>query len=336
MKHFFLYIVYLFASSLLIVFLLEGIGRVLIHVKYGVPGKSYGLWKYDSELGATHRFNAYNTHTSTNNLGFRNKEDVFDPKPPGSLRIIAFGGSTTFGYNLADGETYTELLEHKIRNIPGYEKSQVLNAGRICYSAGHNLILMRRLVPFLKPDYIILYEGINEIQNEWALKLDGVNLDKLGSTYGALGKSYDQNRWLKRNSVIVRFIDYRVKTHLPRLSSKSNPLQAVSLHPWIIENYKFLLRQMIDFLLENKVTPIVLKYASIGRDDLKTLSRISAEIAQEKGVLICNMDSRFHQFGGRTKDLFIDTGVHVTPKGAEILADELFQVIVKDLKQRSV
>ena len=190
---------------------LEGLGRELISLRYGVPGKTYGLWKYDPELGATHRSNAYNTRSTLNNYGFRNLENVFDPRPSNSLRIIAFGGSTTFGYNLKDGETYTEKLQERIRELPGFEKTQVLNAGRICYSAGHNLILMKRFVPQFKPDYVIIYEGINEMMNVWALQRDGVSLDNLGHRYGVIGKSFDQNRWLKRNSVIVRFIDYYVK-----------------------------------------------------------------------------------------------------------------------------
>ncbi len=185
----------------------EALGRLVIHIRYGVPGKSYGLWKYDSELGATYRPNSYNTLTSLNNDAFRNKEDVFDPNPAGSLRIMVFGGSTTFGYNLADGDTFTEKLEQKLRKIQGLERTQVLNAGEICYSSGHSLIRIKRLVPKLKPDYVILDEGLNDILNAWVLNSDGVSLNALyeTKTYGVLGKGYGQNRWLEWNSVILEF-----------------------------------------------------------------------------------------------------------------------------------
>ena len=335
-----LYLLYIMAAVSLILLFLEGAGRVIIHAKYGVPGKSYGLWKYDVELGATHRFNAYNTRTSLNDYGFRNREDIYNPKPFNSLRIIAFGGSTTFGYNLADGETYTEKLESRLRRIPNYEKTQVLNAGRICYSAGHNLILMKRLVPLLKPDYVIIYEGVNEMMNTWALEQDGVSIDRLRSHYGAIGKSYDQNRWLKRNSIIVRFIDYYVKSRIiiPRIGTapkrenmEREPIvQQNQIHPWVIENYKYVLRAMIDFLQKENVTPVVVRYASWHYPQQKIFSDISAQIAKEKGVLLCDMASRFKQLGDKAEDLFIETGVHVTPKGADILADELLETIRKD------
>src|SRR5205823_3734018 len=93
----------------------EGFGRLVLHYKYSVPGKTYGLWTYDPVLGAVHAANAYNSNSETNSLGFRNKEDVFEPKPPGSLRIIAYGGSTTFCYNLLTEEAWSLQLQDVLR-----------------------------------------------------------------------------------------------------------------------------------------------------------------------------------------------------------------------------
>lgn len=45
---------------LILLMLTEFSTRLIIHVKYGVPGKTYGLWRYDEVLGAQHRENAYN------------------------------------------------------------------------------------------------------------------------------------------------------------------------------------------------------------------------------------------------------------------------------------
>jgi len=323
----------------LLIISIEGIGRIVIHVRYGMPGKSYGLWQYDRELGATHSRNAYNTHTSLNDQGFRNKEDVFTPKPDDSLRIIAFGGSTTFGYNLLDGETYTEKLEIKLRQIPGYEKTQVLNAGRICYSAGHNLILMKRLIPRLRPDYVIIYEGVNEEMNSYILRQDGVSMDSLSGAYGVIGKSYDQNRWLKRNSVIVRFVDYRVKQYLmdlrPKNTTQTNKKVEISSHPWTIENYKVLLKEMLTFLQKENVTPIVIRYASADNSGQEMFSNISSDIAKENNVFVYDVRPHFDKTGERDEDLFIYTGVHVTPLGAELMASGLNEIIFTDLKVKN-
>jgi hypothetical protein len=51
-------------------------GRVLFHFKYGKPGKTYGIYMADPDLGATHRPSSYNMNSVINNLGFRNVEDI--------------------------------------------------------------------------------------------------------------------------------------------------------------------------------------------------------------------------------------------------------------------
>ena len=232
-------------------------------------------------------------------------------------------------------------MQNRLRHIKGLEKSQVLNAGRICWSAGHNLILMKRLVPKLKPDYAILYEGLNETTNAYALNLDGVSLDDLKGTYGKIGMGLDQNRWLKRNSVIVRFFDYYVKGIL--LAMRANQIQepeekppaqeSNEIHPWVIENYRFTLKEMIHFLKENNVKPIVVRFAFVYSPELREIfSDTSSEVAREERVPVCDMRLRFEQYGDRQKNLFIGTGVHVTPQGAEILADELLKSILNEME----
>jgi lysophospholipase L1-like esterase len=342
------YVAYLAVASAVLLLLLEGAGRLYVHFRYGRPDKTYGLWIADPELGATHRPHGYNTHTSLNAYGLRNQEEVFDPKPPGSLRILCLGGSTTYGYNLADGETYTERLEARLRRRPGWERSQVLNAGRITYSAAQNLILARRLVPALKPDYVLLYEGVNELFNEWMLLADGRNLDPMGDTYGVIGKSYDYNRWLLRNSLLMRFIDYVVKNQMmaghgeaegsapkpPSTTSRPSSTAPEPIHPWLVRNYDHLLRQMIGDLRSQGTTPIVFRYPSVRSSAQRFFSDMSARVAAEEGVTVCDLASRFEAFGTHEADYFIDTGVHVTPQGAEILAEEVEKTIVSLEAQR--
>lgn len=330
------YLVYLVLATSLLILVAEGLGRAYMRYRYGRPGKTYGLWISDPELGATHRPNAYNSHTSLNGLGCRNREELYEPRPANGLRVIAFGGSTTYGYNLADGETYTERLEARLRARAGWERSQVLNAGRITYSAAQNLILMRRLVPRVKPDYALLYEGINELYNAWMLARDGVSLDSLGERYGVIGRSYDYNRWLLRNSLLVRYLDYVVKARLAgggeghAAAPAEGPRAATvpEVHPWLLRNYEHLLREQIAYLRGQGVTPVVYRYASVGSQTQRVFSDLSARIARETGTPVCDMEARFDSLGPRKRQLFIETGVHVTPEGARILAEEVEAMLV--------
>jgi len=333
-KNFF-YACYLLVITALLILALEGTGRLFIHLRYGVPGKSYGLWKYDPELGADYRRHAYNTLASTNDKGFRNLEDVFEPKPADSLRIIAFGGSTTFGLHLEDDETFTHKLELKLRERPGYERTQVLNAGRISFSAGRNLILMKKLVPEFSPDYVILYEGVNEILNAEVLVLDGVNLDDLEGEYGVIGRGHNQNKWLMRNSLIVRFIDYVLRKRIHKLADRFIPGGKkfhLVVHPWVRENYRVVLGEMIDFLRDRGVKLIVVRYASVGNEFHKAFADLSREVAREKKVPVYDMMEDFEVYGSRMAEFFFSTGYHVDSEGAEIVARGLYDAITHDLE----
>lgn len=329
------YLIYLGFATAVLILTAEGLGRGYMYYRYGVPGKTYGLWIGDPELGASHRPNGYNSHTSLNGLGCRNREDLYEPRPTNGLRVLAFGGSTTYGYNLADGDTYPERLEARLRSRPGWDRSQVLNAGRITYSAAQNLTLMRRLVPRVKPDYALLYEGINELYNAWMLARDGVSLDSLGERCGVIGRSYDYNRWLLRNSILVRYLDYVVKARLTgggeshvAAPGGTQAATAPDVHPWLLRNYEHLLREQIVYLRGQGVTPVVYRYASVGSEGQRVFSELSARIARETGTPVCDMEARFDSFGPRKRQLFIGSGVHVTPEGARILAEEVEAVLV--------
>lgn len=314
----------------------EGVGRALIWFKYGQPGKSYGLWRPDPELGADHRPNAYNSLTTTNDHGFRNREDVLVPRPKDAPRIIAFGGSTTFGYNLRDEDTFTSQLEELMRRQHGLERSQVLNAGRIACSSGYNLKLVRRVAPELRPDYAIVYEGVNEMLNAYNLSRQGYSLDDLDGRWGVTA-SLDQERWLKRNSVIVRFIDYGVKRWLLRFR-KQDPVDSLwsdmQVDPWVVENFRRVLGEMLGVLEAHDVTPVVVRYAFSRFGHIHGIfSDTAAEVAREHDVLVYDMRGQFESGQVPLDALFIHSGVHVTPEGARRMAQGLAAVIVEDWRR---
>ena len=230
---------------------IEGAGYAIIHFMYGVPGKSYGLWTYDAEIGAIHASNGYNSNSETNNYGFRNKEDVLDPKPPGSIRVIAYGGSTTFCYNLETDQAWPLRLQEELRKYAG-PKSQVLNAGAITWSIGQEMARAKRDLPRLKPDVVILYSGLNEETNANHLKLEGISLEKAVAEgkYGIFTTNLDQSRWLKRNSLIVRFLEY---TNLFGPAPNYRPARDYPIGPEVRDNFNRTLREFIALIRQNSI-----------------------------------------------------------------------------------
>lgn len=110
----------------------------------GVPRKS---------VSVTFRDITY-THNAE---GFRGKD--FAPKSS-KVRVAALGGSTTYGANVNDGETWPVYLESMLG--PDYE---VLNFGVIGHGTIEHINMAALALPEHKPDVLIVHAGLNDLRN---------------------------------------------------------------------------------------------------------------------------------------------------------------------------
>ncbi len=95
-----------------------------------------------------------------NNFGFRHHDDVSEIKK--EYRIFAVGGSTTQNYDYTYNKTWTQILENKLENY--YSKPlNVYNCGTAGSTTVDHLAILQNRVLHLKPDYIILFAGINDL-----------------------------------------------------------------------------------------------------------------------------------------------------------------------------
>jgi len=321
--------------------------RLIMHFKHGVPGKRYGIYQGDAELGATHRPHAYNSNTVLNNHGLRNREDA-GPKRPGALRVYCSGGSTTFCYNLPTDEAWPSVLQRELRKLAGHEQDEVLNAGQITWSLCHEFVLAKRLLPQLKPDFVVLFTGVNEgMSAEQFERKEPGKLDRLlaEQRWGEVAKDLDQARFLKRHSALMKLWDYRLKAWFaPRLTQdyvdynqvalteppKSHP----TMHPYVMANLEHTLRAYLKFIREQGATPVILRYGDNGSDGwyMKFGTRVwrerVVEIGRAEGALICDAAAIFERHPQR-KDCFIESGIHVTSLGAAVLAEELRKMLLE-------
>jgi len=313
--------------------ILEGSVRAYIYVKYGVQGKSYGLWRYDEVTGAQHKESSYNTNAETNNFGFRNKEDLIEPKPAGALRIITYGGSTTFCYNLTNDEAWPTRLEKRLRNMH-HLQDQVLNGGAIMWSIGHLYARAKKDLPILRPEFVILYTGINETANAEYLRHQGKLIEELvqAERYGEFATNFDQNRWLKRNLALVRVYDYVVapsirKSVSPNVEQISGEQPRIDIHPdpAILRNYLIVLERFFSLIRTNGGEPIFVIQARVGgnpsEEKLTAYSRAGAALAKQSGVRVIDAQRVVESYKGNPKDLFEGSGIHFSKRGAELLAE---------------
>jgi lysophospholipase L1-like esterase len=97
----------------------------------------------------------------TNRWGFRGPERTLE-KPPGVLRVICIGGSTTYDTS-TDGETWPEKLERRLQARHPDREIQVLNLGMNAASLPFNLVQLALTGVHFDPDLVIVYPGHNDL-----------------------------------------------------------------------------------------------------------------------------------------------------------------------------
>jgi lysophospholipase L1-like esterase len=98
---------------------------------------------------------------STDGRGYRSSRPIdYGRKPPGVVRILALGGSTTEEADLDDRKTWTSLLAGRLTKATGREV-EVVNAGVSGLRAVHNLRTLTDSEAFA-PDMAIFMLGVND------------------------------------------------------------------------------------------------------------------------------------------------------------------------------
>jgi len=91
-----------------------------------------------------------------NSLGLRDIEFTPSDKPV----MLVLGDSNVWGYNVEDGERFSNLLRNE---LPGYA---IVNAGVSGYGTDQEYLLMRRLWPSIKPKVVVLIFCMENDRND--------------------------------------------------------------------------------------------------------------------------------------------------------------------------
>ena len=114
------------------------------------------FWVVDPDLKSySMPHNEENTSfaVSTNSDGLRiiHRSDRFEER----LRIMTLGCSTTFGWGVADSETYPARLQHYLTEA-GYGNVEVVNAGQPGYTSFQGDWLWDSLLDDYNPDVVLI------------------------------------------------------------------------------------------------------------------------------------------------------------------------------------
>jgi hypothetical protein len=98
----------------------------------------------------------------TNNLGFRG-DHVERVKAPGTLRVVALGGSSTMGPGVPVERTYVHRLAAGLRQRLDGRSVEAINAGVDAYQAQQGFSMYLRDIRPLSPDLLIVAYDVNEL-----------------------------------------------------------------------------------------------------------------------------------------------------------------------------
>jgi len=84
------------------------------------------------------------------------------PKPAGLVRIVALGGSTTFGLFVGADEAFPARLEHRLSEDLAPRRVEVINLGCPGWASDRVLNIFDAVLD-IDPDFIVVYSGHNEM-----------------------------------------------------------------------------------------------------------------------------------------------------------------------------
>lgn len=97
-----------------------------------------------------------------NSLGFRGRE-MSAQKPPGVLRVVCLGGSTTFDTGTVGAPPWPEVLESELRQRLGTTSVEVFNLGIGGATSLDSLIDLQTRALAFNPDLVVLYQSHNDL-----------------------------------------------------------------------------------------------------------------------------------------------------------------------------
>ncbi|MFN0152023.1 MAG: SGNH/GDSL hydrolase family protein [bacterium] len=181
-----------------------------------------------------------------NNAGFRGPE-IGRVKSTGTLRVIAVGNSSTFGWGVDDDETYPAQLESRLRGRLAPRAVEVMNAGIPGFTTFQGeRILESELLP-LDPDYVVLSFGFNDSRR--AACTDSLFAVRASSVPGRLARAASHLAIYKRLERAIR------GANTDRLSPTAEERTTVRVP---VEQYESRMKRLVRAVVDAGARPILL------------------------------------------------------------------------------
>ena len=223
-------------------------------IRSRLPSKNERVSIYETEDSLNGRSNEIPDpplveHRPTNNLGLRMTQDVV-PKRPGEHRILIFGDSFAEGMETpfedhpdSDVEKgskdpardvyqrrFDGVAERILRDRGAeWQSWTIVNAAIQNGSPSQYLLMLRRLLPAVEPDIVIVLTGSNDLADDMGFEMHyGFDLDADGLPFRPHNRL---GLWLFQKSYLLRYVDVLLNRFAPRLERVLSPWRDDSMAP---------------------------------------------------------------------------------------------------------
>jgi lysophospholipase L1-like esterase len=149
----------------------------------------------------------YKGDNDTNNIGFRMADDV-GPKAADERRVLLLGDSFTEGDQVAGDKRFSALANDRLRaeTANGPAHWRVLNGGIQNGAPSQYILELRRWLPLVQPDVVILNLAPNDVTDDLMFE------QRYGYTFDAdknpLAPKSRTSLWLLQKSYLLRYFHY--------------------------------------------------------------------------------------------------------------------------------
>jgi lysophospholipase L1-like esterase len=276
--------------------------------KVEVPGAAYAYyWQ-----GKLHAHNRYGLRRVT----------PYPEKRKDTFRIMILGDSFTYGYGVADKDTYVRILERELSKEYNVE---VMNFG-FCGANGPQLLrLLKYHVPLRKPDLIVYGICINDYLPFGRREYDRGHYHQYDFPLPDSFKSFMTN-----NTRVGEFLAKEYDALLMRLNLRYDFLSAIT-HDF--DNYRTRfakeLVEMNKISLQNGSGPIlamVLENAPSSRGRRHDINRLTEQLAAQAGMMVVPIENYEREYSGRTFEVSPWEG-HPNERAHKLFAELLLPAI---------
>lgn len=276
-----------------------------------------------------------------------NVRSSYNPcKNDNSLKIFVFGGSTIWGNGARDNHTIPSFISKKFceRNI----SVDVTNFGTYAYVNSQEMI---RLILELRkenlPDYVIFYDGFNEVASTYENNEAGLPVDTEHRKVEFNGRRkfnlitpiiFNTNFGRIMNQVLNIFPEEDKEIQINKLSEETINLyrENIKIIETLSENYNFTAFYFWQPNLLTKKHPSDNEKEIIGKEDI-VLKELYIKTYDK--IKTIEIPSNYHNLDNVLDDnyesIYLDMG-HISEKGNEIVAESIVNILLRHLKNNTL